>query len=1569
MRRLFFATILLVVFVSTSFAFSLEEWRNSIYDQIKIETLRQLKDMTQRDITVGKVSGVVVGQVVFDEVTIPDFAFAKKVTVNFNPVQYLIHRGDVVPAITKIVIEDGEFLIERNSKDKWNFNGLLPPEDPNAPPPPPFRARLVFKNCSANYVDALGFQAKPQKFNAQIDSLDGSINFGLLNRVGINLSGNIKDSKSTIKGSFNLKSGKYKIKVWSNHLKLADWVKYTVPIEGLSINDGHANIKLTLTPAKLKGWPLSLDASYELKGANGSFNDFAFSDLSGTIKMKDADLDFKGLKVQIDQLPIEANGNFAGFSKLDLDLTLNKGKLYNQPLSGKAKLGFSNNILSLDLTDVNFHQGKLKGLCKINFKASTPNLQFNGQLIQINLASLANQAPGIEGYASGQVDLLGPIDHFKGELNTKLNQGLLFGQPIDELVASFGFNRGNVYIENLNAKSKTATVNLVGNISKDLNLDFKATARGIKLSGQGVLGTMEALAEEFKGNVSFKLDDRFLAAPLKHLNAEGEATLSQGRVGQQQFDFAQGKITLGQGLIQIKDVIFKQRDSEVSASGQTGIGVETNLTIHSPGAKLEDLKILNYILPKVAQDPSGIANFKIAITGNLSNETELTALNASCQIKLKQTEIAEVPIHEGEINFEWQDQHFSISRCNLFMPDSYVSFDAAQEKQGRIKGNAIGSLDLNLFKKITKKYGELSGRIALNLAVKGKAFDPQIGANIIIEDLNYNNFQFDSVKGAFSYYKNQLFIDPAIRLEKDKNLYEIKGYANLKENYIALKVKALESNVASILNIAENIRAEYYRRFAAYDGQKKIDLKQLKIAFPKSNTYQKKGQVVIYTDKSKNFFLKAWEELATTTTEETFFFSSKDIGGQVQGNISLIGYFDSLTGEVTCQVNDGYYKQVKFNDLKAKAAFKNNKISFSQLELGKDRGKLSATGNIGFDSKIDLQVKGNNFPLETLKLFFDEEFSGDINLNANIKGELINPDFGFSINGNNIGFSDIIFDRIKANLTKLGPRIEIAYFQLAKDNKISSLEGYFQTTTPGKINLKAELYDDAFAVLNLFSKEAKWLKGGALARLTVTGNFEQPDVDGELEVENASVFIKALKSPVEKITGKASIRNNLLRFRSINGLWQSSYTKKYPNHITLAGNIDLSNIFPPKNQVELNIALTPANYYINLPNLYTGGIKIKSFHLYGPLSFDLATGPTLNCEAEIENAVVYLSNKDKGQKAFPLNLALDLKLKKNVYAVMGNVWTTDLSNIFINLEVSSDDLKVSGSLGQPSLLGKINIKRGTVNIFNREFSLLNTIEQKQFYSMNAEKISDNIAIFSGEKGKEGVMPEVRLTAKVDVDNTVTDASGQKTKEKVTIVSRINGVLGSKDKDESLKVSFDSFKQQNNQYLAAGYSDQEIKVMLLPDFIKSLTGIDDDTEVDSNAVVADYLNSRLQTIVFRGVERELEQRLGLESLTLEYNFGKDIRHAMGVPEADHFDEQKPDWRVGFVKGFFDRFYVQIRYSQTTVDEGGVDNNFLDYELTYKLTSIWSIIYYREPVSLLDPTTSYQKLTLQAGFSFW
>ncbi len=1639
MKKSFILLGLLLIILFAS-AFSLKEWRETVYEQIKTETIKELKKTFKTDLSIGKTEGIVVGQIIFRDVSVPGFAHAKKVYVNFNPIT-LAYKKDVVPAISKITIEEAEFEIKRGKDARLNLVDFLPPEEPNAPPASPFRAKLELKNCKIKYQDQIGFQEAPQAFYEELHEIEGEISFQRKDRIYIALSGKIytKLFHTRIKasGSINSKTGKYDINITADKVDLRKLGNYLVPVEPLRFRGGEADLVLKIASPKTKGWPISLVGNFSFYNASAEFSEYKLEETFGKLFIADENLTFKDFLVKINGLSLEINGRFFNFAKQNLDLnvalretnlknlallfpqtkdleiegrgtasvavqgtasspritgkiSIEKGKFYNQELAGQADISFSQMLLKLDKVDLSLYEGKATASGTVNFSRDIPELDIRTNLRKIDLIPLSQNSPGITGSMDGELNLSGPITNLKGVLSANLTKAIFFGQAMDAISTTFHTEDGDIFLEKFSATSRTASFYSSGKISRDLNLDFQARAQGIDLSGEGFLGRMETTLEFFTGEVSARLDEDFFASPLKNLKASGEIRLRQGKVGDQFFDTAQGKFTMGEGLINIQNVTFARKQSVLQASGQTGIGYPTRLNLAGEKLNLEDLKILNYLLPEEMKNPTGFVDINIEITGKLSEETRIVSLdplldlNAKGKISLINVQADELPLSQGELNILWQERRLSFSQSTFKTPHSNLTFDLSYTNEKQIKTKISGVTDFSEFRKFTAKYGRLDGKVGITLILEGEIENPEISTSFWILGFRFNNLYFDKIEGSMSFSQDKLIFPKPVLFSRKNDQYEISGEINLEplrrnqpeESYLDLNLEIIKADFSSIIDLSDKLQAEIKRRVSVptEGGKSKINLSSL--ILPTVRKFVRRENAILYAkDGEKEYFLKSWGSILQEFKKEIAAAPEENLGGEISGKFSVKGQAKNLSGKFTGQVKNGYYKNFNFDLLAFSASLKDQKIKIDKLELFKRPGGLLARGEIDFEGNLSLDLIANKMPLDSLKILFDQEFKGNFNMNALLEGTIQNPRVSASLAGNNITLAGVQFDNASITITKKNASIFIHECNLLKGNSSSKMSGSITPDAPGRIDLQAELKDNAIGLLNLFTKDIRWIKGKGEASLKIAGTFEDPDISGEISLKENVIFVKAIDSEIKEIEGEAKIEKNLLQITRLTGNWENERTRGYSNFLGLAGTIDLSNIFS-KNMVYLSLSVTPYPLFVNLPELFTGVIDLKNAHLYGPLYFEYESGlptdrhPTLRGKADINNAIITLSKEQNDRKkVFPLTYDLNFSLGKNVYAVMGDITTFDLSNILMNLEIRSDELMVSGTSLYPSLHGKILIKRGVVNIFNREFTLLSTEQQEKYFPYEADKIKENIAVFTGEKGEQGIQPDVTITAKVDVEHIEEDPSGELVKKKVVILSRLQGVVGAVEKERGLNISLYSFVEDENKTLQpAGYGEQEIRVMLLPDFIKSLTGISEGEEVDANLVLADYINSRFQTFIFRGIERELEQKFGLESLTLEYNFGKDIRQAMGVTERRLLEGEKPDWRVGFVKGFFDKLYVDVNYAQFGTETEMAQGSF-NYQLTYKLSPIWSIIYYREPISLQEPISGYEKYTLKLGFAFW
>ncbi|MFA5839593.1 MAG: translocation/assembly module TamB domain-containing protein [Candidatus Margulisiibacteriota bacterium] len=1546
--------------------FSLTGWKDALFDQIKAETIKGLESNFKHKVTIGRAEGPLLGKIVFYDVVFADFVRAEKVTVSYNLAEFALKR-DIVPTISKISIEKATFKVEHNKADKWNVLSLLPPADPKAPPPPIFKAELLLSNCTVNYSDQLGFRKEKSNFAAAVNNIAGSISFKKKDLISIQLAGQSSGAPVKANGYFNQKSGDYEINLSTGKLNAVPWANYAVVIPNFVVEKGIAEAKLRVSPSEIKGSPVKFSGEFALQGASAIYSKNRIDQFSGSIK-------------------IEGVGSSP---TVTCRITATNAQSFNQKLSGDVILAFRGPHLTADVLSLKIFRGNVSGKAEIDLSKPAPILKANANLAGINIAALSQNTAGLAGLATGQASISGPLNQLQGSLSTSLKNASLMGQPIEKLAATFRITNGDTQIEKFLASSKLSSFSCNGKISKDLYFDLQTRAQGIKLSGQGLLGKMEALVDLFEGNMQWQLDNKFLTSPLKNLIASGTIKMGHGQIGEQHFEKAEGKINIGSGVIQIDNVVIREKESLLTASGQTGIGSPTNLKISGEKINLADFKIVNHFLPKEARDPSGLINFAISITGELSKETTLLTfdpllgLNLSGEASVSNAKIADAPINSGKIKITWQEFGLNISDCQLEMPNkNFLTINFQKNKENRIAGKVYGIFEAANLNRFIKKYGVLGGQVGVNTIIGGSMDDPEITASFWVQNFGYNAVFIDNIQGQIALSDGFILINSPIVFTRGNGRLELSGSVDLEpikankpeEIGLNLTLSIPQTDFSSVITIAEELQTFISKRFQLGSTDKKQKINTAIFSLPNIRQFIAKDKLNLFG--SEKSFLKTWGKSIAETQKNEATRLSNNIGGTLSGNFHITGTVNDLSGNFVGEVKNGYIRDFIYESLKAEASLDNQVLNIKRAELSKAGGSALATGKIDFKGPLDVDISAKNMPLDVAKIAFNKDFQGTFNLGASIEGTLQNIDFTVAAFSNNAVLAGISFDKIDLSLLKDGNLLQLNNISFYKGKERSQINGDIDLDKDGKIDLHASLKNDTLGLFNLFTGDAQWLSGKASGEVDLTGNFDKLVANGSLSINDGKIYVKPIDAEIKEISGVASIQNSKITLSRLSGVWQGKTSDDNRNHLNINGSINISHILAANKSLSLNLTMAPTKIFANLPNLYNGIATIKGLTLSGPFFFDYSSGPTLSGSLELENATITLAKGPSGNsKPMPLAFNLSVGIGKNVFVNLGNA-NFDMSYILMNLEIQSDKLNIAGNLASPSLLGKIFIKQGSINIFGREFSLLSVDEQKTFYPYGQEQVRDNSAVFSGGEGIEGIMPKVDIMARVDVENSETDASNQITKKKVIIVSKIYGLLGSLDKERGLNILFSSFTEDKTktpiEMTPASYSEQDIKVMLLPDFIKSLTGVSQgsSTGVDTNAILADYLASRLQTMIFSGMQRNLAQSLGLESLTLEYNFGKDLRQRMGVSNTSVIEVEKPDWRVGIAKGFFDRLFIDVRYAQYTPEilNTGLYSSF-NYQLTYKITPIWSIIYYREPMSLTDLTSGYSKVTLKAGLTLW
>ncbi|OGC04646.1 hypothetical protein A2276_01555 [candidate division WOR-1 bacterium RIFOXYA12_FULL_43_27] len=1239
-----------------------------------------------------------------------------------------------------------------------------------------------------------------------------------------------------------------------------------------------------------------------------------------------------------------------------------KAEYLDQPLGYKNKfealngtidlrqppiLRFTANTVSQGIKiKINGESNLAKQDIKLEINSNPVNLTLNyaGNRLLISSSSDLNiNAPGISGRAKSILNVSGTIQDLNGKITTVFTNASALGQQLDRGEADFSYNRGKIVLKKLDLKSKDASLSGHGTVLSDMETALFVDAKGIVLSGENFIGTTGAVIKRFAGTLSFKADHAFLSAPIRNLTASGRIEIENGKIADQIIDSASGEVSVSKGKIDFPFLVVKRKKSVLTVSGKTGINYPTDLKIAAHNLDLEDLKILNLFLPPREQNLTGRADFDLSINGLIESETELLSLSPlldltySGKLAVRNGVVHGVKIVSAEADFDFTRRCLAIRNAAIDGVNSKI-IGSADYRNGIWSTATSGYLDTDDFASYLNEYGNFDGTGTFQLGMDSR---PNGKLSINFKNVFFNKIALGNVKAGIEIKENLLsFYDPLV-IEAPASKYELSGKFDLSSQKPDLLFKISKTEINDLARLSAKI-------WNIVSPRAQKDLKFKKVVFPDPEDYQ------LYPG-----YLELWAKIKPETIKEEDF-RIPDIKGEVQAEIKITERID-FSGKIIRPV----YRDYQFDSLELEGQYQNQLLSFKKAWVTKKDGYLSAWGTLN-----NLRFKGRDLPVDLLGLILGKkDYKGKFNLDGTFGGEPDNPKVSLSLQGRDLSLADIKYREISAEASLENKELMIGFFDLKTETGKSHLDGTL-SLKDFLFDLNVEISNEALGLINLFNDTVHYRKGKADGKMRISNNT----AEGSFEVKDAVFEVLKPSSKIERVNLALSGDGNLLRLTKLQGIWFGKGTKYYPNRLSLAANINLAS-------QTINASLFDTLITMDLENSYAGKVYCEKLKLKGSLSKPLLSG-----KLTFSDGILYLPEGGKSSPP-PVSAAFDLNLNflKNMYVTSGNLNSMDLTNLFINLEVQGRDLVLKGDTAAPTLAGEVQLKRGAVTVFNREFDLLSATDQEKFYPYDAEKVGQNYARFSPEYG---IFPYLNITGKVVVlEDSVptppnsslpaipTTAPESTTmpleKKEINVVAKIRGVPGATDLVRGLKIDFEAFTEDKNtspsQMVKAPYSDKDVRFLLLPDFVRSFIGTSKEN-VQGSDVAADYLDSRLKVMVFRNLERRLEESLGLESLTLQYNFGKDLRRTFGSTSTATTTPQ-PLYGIGFIKGFYDRLYVDLKYAQFDQSIATYKNaTSLNYEITYRLSPTFGLAYYQEPLTYSGVNTNYYKLTLKGAVQF-
>jgi hypothetical protein len=1576
------------------------------FKNLKSDITTQLNYIFDREISVESISGTLINQIELNNVKIArekklsggTIIKAKKIVINYNPFKLAASSGNIIPAISKIVIIEPELLVERSIRDEWNMAGLIPRSKPieekQQPKPLLLSATVLIRGGYGLYVDHMGWgeDLKGKAFTSKIKDLNAEIKLSG-NRIDIASTATSVIDKAVAStrttGDLNAKTGKYRFVVIAKNVDIEKWGYYTLNIPDFKPISGKADMKLTMTnpPPRKKGPPIFFDGQFYIKDGKAVIFDRLFERMNGYVGVHDEDAKFRNLTGYRDGVPVTANGRLYDFTVANYDINLDiprtdfkkiglafpelekidfsgktsaninvggnyghpifngcttaEGHLFGQKISGKFDMYSEGTLLQIESGDISAYGGTLQAKSTFDFTPAVPVFDINisgegASLKDILPAASANDAAQLQARINGSAEKF----TVKGDIMTA------GGGSIS------GF--GTIEAGNMNIMLSAG------------NLRFSHKLFHGRLSG-------------FDGKLYGALTD-----PGKNLTLEANVSFDDSMVAVQPVSDIDASFKYRNGEIEIASLVMGYGNSQVLIKGRTGFNTVTNLTVQAVSAEASDIKILEAFIPKEITPISGKLDIGLTVKGNISNEAsiDLNAFSVSGNLRLRDGLYAYESYNDALFNIKWEKSALTFKDSSFKTDLSDIVFDGTLKADGNIDLTLSGTLELANLRPLTIKYGRLYGSSRIACHLDGKTSNPNIDIDFDGSNLRYNEIIIDKASGRIVYDGKNIFLAEPIDINQADDEYTISGSVSLlKKPVLSIRLDVLKGNINTAAELLDEINSEIGSKqlFGVSEKQMTIVLDPSKFQLPG------RGAKLIYNSRSNKTTI---EEMKKAESESSAYGKSmkekagRQIEGKFIGFLELKGNIDNLSGALDFKVEAGTWESYSFDEAGVKAGLSNGTFEVSSAYLKKGDGNISAHGSFNPLASASMELTAENMPIDFLSLFIGKgkSFAGRFNMSAYAHGPVRSIIGYASIEAGKVNLGGVNLDGISSFLDYRDNTLYFRKSELMTGDKKATISGVLPLNKAG-ISVGVSMEGESLGLLTLASPDISWISGAGEGYVMITGDLGHPLVNGNLLINNAAVSLKPIESNFESINSNISINNNAMSTESLSAKWVGKWTKNVANKVKMSGSIDWDNVFSKEMSINFDLKLIDADLTVDLPSLYKGDVEVKSFSLVGPFwaSMERPKAPKLSGVFNLSNGVLTLPDMTKKSDLLPFGLDMTVNIQKNSYVAAGdtkNLISTDLSNLILNLELEGQNITISGSLDDPKIVGKTTFKRGTVNLLSREFSLMTEDRQKEVFGSDLDRVKENTAVFQG-----GSLPNLTLSAEIKVKATEkTSASTAKTPEyastNILVVSRITGIPFSKEKEEGLNLAFYSYKEdtlkQPPELVPGGYDEQDIKVLLLPDFIKGPLGISERgvSDVDANEVLADYLNSRLNAYLLRSVERDLAKNFELDSLTLEYNFGKDLKNMLPTTktpaEISPLEMPETMYGIGAVKGFFGRFYIDFKYSQAVQEQAVINKAFLNYQLTYKLSPVLSVVYYREPFSFIEEESDYYKVTLKAGY---
>ncbi|RZL41283.1 MAG: translocation/assembly module TamB, partial [Pedobacter sp.] len=303
---------------------------------------------------------------------------------------------------------------------------------------------------------------------------------------------------------------------------------------------------------------------------------------------------------------------------------------------------------------------------------------------------------------------------------------------------------------------------------------------------------------------------------------------------------------------------------------------------------------------------------------------------------------------------------------------------------------------------------------------------------------------------------------------------------------------------------------------------------------------------------------------------------------------------------------------------KVRISFDNGKTEIDDFSLSNGKQVLKIDGIISDNPNDLLAVGFENFSLKTLNPFiktFGVKLAGTVNGRTNLYNIIKSPRINDSLKIDSLTFNDTYIGSLtdtssynkSENIAKIYTQI------LADDRETLKMTGNLDLKEK-LIDIDVKLDETKLTILEPFVKQlVSNLKGNISADISVKGNFEKPEINGNVSFNQGELTVNYLKTAYT-LNDRVEVNNSVILIDNLN------LKDADGNTATANGTVDLNNLNTPT--IEVNLV---ANNFMALnTTAKDNAVYYGKAYASGDFSF---SGPTdnmvINIDAKAEKGTVF----------------------------------------------------------------------------------------------------------------------------------------------------------------------------------------------------------------------------------------------------------------------------------------------------------------------------------------------------------